>query len=388
MFSKKKRRPSRAKRRLRFEALEDRQVLSAMVTIENVAGIGAVLKVRGDAGAVVANDIIYVNVRQSGVEVVDATTSRTTPVQHSLFKEIHVAGNNGNDFVRVSVDSNVPQAILGKPIKVWGGNGNDTITVDARANLASPSSPSWSSAPETAIEVSGDAGTDRVNVEQWMPKSMWGVEQVAIADRALQMAQQELRTYSAAASGWYHLNVSLFKRLPITSAVGMRNPELYRRVIEQFDVQFSHAKRYRPDSQTTVDTRCNIFAGDVMRAMNVPLPTKSGGINDLTKNAKDLNSWFKSSAGASAGWREIVIDSDAKMAQLVNHLKAGKPAVASRSDHIAVLRPDQDTAPTKANLPNLLIAQAGAANYNRARISDVSGWRQNNYQGVQFFVHD
>lgn len=76
------------------------------------------------------------------------------------------------------------------------------------------------------------------------------------------------------------------------------------------------------------------------------------------------------------------------MAQLLNHVKPGKPAVASRSDHIAVLRPDQNTAATKANLPNLLIAQAGAANYNRVRLSDVSGWKKDNYQGLRFFVHD
>lgn len=83
-------------------------------------------------------------------------------------------------------------------------------------------------------------------------------------------------THSAVVSGCYRLNVRLFKRLPITSDVGMQNSELYRRAIEQFNVQYSHVKRYRPDPQTTLDTRCNIFAGDVMQAMNVPSPTKAG----------------------------------------------------------------------------------------------------------------
>lgn len=100
MLSKKKRKPPRAERLLRFEALENRQLLSATVNVENVAGVGPVLKVRGDAGSVVAN-VIYLNVRQGGVEVVDATTSRITSVKHGLFKDVHVAGNNGNDFVRV-----------------------------------------------------------------------------------------------------------------------------------------------------------------------------------------------------------------------------------------------------------------------------------------------
>ena len=67
-------------------------------------------------------------------------------------------------------------------------------------------------------------------------------------------------------------------------------------------------------------------------------------------------------------------------------VRAGKPALASTGDHIAVIRADQDLSQlTKDNL-ELVIAQAGAKNLNRGHLSDVDGWRSIGYQNVQYFV--
>lgn len=183
---------------------------------------------------------------------------------------------------------------------------------------------------------------------------------------------------------------------PIKNNPGDRDPASYLAVIDQFDVESSYPARYRPNLNSSncgdTDTRCNIFAGDVMRAMGVPLPTKgelgvghgdSLNTDPMTANAKHLHNWL---LGGNNGWRMIDINTPADLELLRNHLRAGKPALASDPGHIAVLRPDQ--LPDQLNIANLgdiRIAQAGAYNYNDIALGDA-GYGED-FQ-PDFFIHD
>jgi len=169
-------------------------------------------------------------------------------------------------------------------------------------------------------------------------------------------------------------------------------------VINQFKVASAYECRYRPYPENgcaantgSSDTRCNIFAGDVMRAMGAPLPTKgelgigaagSENSDPMTATAVHLNAWLLAGNG---GWARIDTASPADLARLLAHLREGKPALASRSDHIAVIRPEQFIETLTAdNLGDLRIAQAGAFNSNNTTLLKGFG----SLDGVQIYIHD
>ena len=84
-----------------------------------------------------------------------------------------------------------------------------------------------------------------------------------------------------------------------------------------------------------------------------------------------------------------MINNQADLDLLMSQIRAGKPAVATSTDHVAVIRPDQDLSRlTSDRLGELVIAQAGAKNFSRGLMSDVDGWRSTNYRTVQFFIND
>lgn len=183
--------------------------------------------------------------------------------------------------------------------------------------------------------------------------------------------------------------------IPITSSPANRSASAYAAVIDQFDVQGSHAGRYRPSDESK-DTRCNIFAGDVMRAMNAPLPMKfevdpTNPTDRMTAGAKAINNWLNQ---GHDGWRKIDMTSATDRAYLLDHVRGGRPALASDPGHIALLRPEQTLSELNdGNLGQLVIAQAGARNYNAStlafnRTTQSGGWYSSKLSGVQFFVHD
>jgi len=150
----------------------------------------------------------------------------------------------------------------------------------------------------------------------------------------------------------------------ITSTSQNRHPDLYAAVIHQFGVEGN--PRYAPDRYTY----CNTFAGDVMRAMGVPLPTKADlGINKrdrATVGTQALYRWLLTKAGAQ-GWREVNPNTSEGLRLLQEHVNAGKPALAADEGHVAVIRPGQ-----RANsVADLRIAQAGARNLNNVRLGDA-----------------
>jgi hypothetical protein len=183
-----------------------------------------------------------------------------------------------------------------------------------------------------------------------------------------------------------------------TNQPGDRHLLYYLGVINQFRVASDYECRYRPYPDNgcaantgSSDTRCNLFAGDVMRAMGAPLPTKgelglgaagSENSDPMTATAVHLNAWLLAGNG---GWARIDTANPADLARLLAHLRDGKPALASRADHIAVIRPDQfiETLNTD-NLGDLRIAQAGALNSNNTSLLKGFG----SLDGVQIYIHE
>lgn len=168
-----------------------------------------------------------------------------------------------------------------------------------------------------------------------------------------------------------------FTNAPLQNEQGSRHPDDYLAVILQFGVDQGHC-RYNPPcdggNNNLTDTRCNIFASDVMNAMGAHLPTKgelgvghgtSKTTDPMPANARDTHNWLE---GQHDGWRKLDPNNPNDWAILEAHLAAGKPAVASRSDHIAVIRPDQSGGLATGDTGGLHIAQSGATNSNSTTI--------------------
>jgi hypothetical protein len=148
-----------------------------------------------------------------------------------------------------------------------------------------------------------------------------------------------------------------------------RSADQIRQVINYFNVQDSGNLRYRPDG---INTFCNIFARDVMRALRAPLPhwTNTG----IELDANRMNDWLKNSAN---GWRKITPQDATRAAS------QGVPTVASWKNfggigHIAVVRPE--TGPTPDN-PQ--IAQAGSINRTQTTVSVGFG----RTSGIDYFAY-
>lgn len=210
----------------------------------------------------------------------------------------------------------------------------------------------------------------------------------------VQAARDQLKTMSVMQSHWRQVAA------PLQNTQGQRSAGRYADVIDQFDVSSAAlAGRYQAGGAGNADTRCNIFAGDVMRAMGVPLPTKGNlgkGQGDpnalytdpMTAQASLLNEYLNrrlpwvtspTDPGILSDWVEIKPTTRAALDQLIGHVKAGKPALVSDAGHIAVIRPDQLAL---QSWQDVIIAQAGASNF-------LFGVLRSHFTGTpQFFIHD
>jgi hypothetical protein len=158
---------------------------------------------------------------------------------------------------------------------------------------------------------------------------------------------------------------------PVKNSMGDRSSEKYLCVIGQFDVENSYSGRYQIGGCGSSYSRCNIFAGDVMRAMGAPLPTKgelgvghgnAKNTDPMTANPNHILTWLNAGHG---GWSKININNKDDLERLQNNLKDGKPTLAATIDHIAVVRPDHLPAKlTENNILELHVAQSGAVNKN------------------------
>jgi len=155
---------------------------------------------------------------------------------------------------------------------------------------------------------------------------------------------------------------------PIRSKVGHRSATLYRKIIEQFDVE--HNPRYTPRDGKTY---CNIFAWDVTSAMSAELPhwvtslgepadPEADGAQRLSCNA--MHEWLQT-RGKDYGWYQT------DLTEAVHRASLGYPTVAifsnpSGNGHIVVLRPDSAVSEPSC-------AQAGEESFSRGFLSNSFG---------------
>lgn len=184
-------------------------------------------------------------------------------------------------------------------------------------------------------------------------------------------------------SVWYE-----FRNAPIQNAPGNRSADAYLAVLLQFGVE-KEPCRYEAGCGGTSDTRCNIYASDVMNAMGAHLPTKGElgvGHGDakttdpMPANAEHTHNWLEQEKD---GWRKLDPNNPNDWALLQEHLAAGKPALTSHPDHIAVLRPDQPGDLAVGDTDGLRIAQAGADNSSDTVVEAAFGDRT-----VGVYIHE
>lgn len=165
---------------------------------------------------------------------------------------------------------------------------------------------------------------------------------------------------------------------PIQNHPDDRRSDAYLAVIKQFGVE-SNPCRYTSPCGGLEDTRCNIYASDVMNAMGAHLPTKgelglghgnSRDTDPMPATAVQTHNWLE---GEHDGWRKLNPNNSNDWALLQEHVAAGKPALTSRSDHIAVIRPDQASGLSVGNTSGLHIAQSGAYNSNSTTAGQAFG---------------
>jgi hypothetical protein len=171
-----------------------------------------------------------------------------------------------------------------------------------------------------------------------------------------------------------------------TNIEGERSPELYRSVINQFNVE--KAPRYRPHRDGY--TYCNIFVWDVTSAMGAEIPHYTDPATGNAKYYPDIkgtsemgaiaiDEWLRT-RGQSYGWREVSAETAQRCAN------EGKPAVttAGRTGHVQIVCPSEDG--EYDGTRGVTVAQAGSKVTNYAHISDIYGAADP--RSVRYFVHE
>lgn len=171
---------------------------------------------------------------------------------------------------------------------------------------------------------------------------------------------------------------------PFYKNTGARSSAAYNQVINQFNVASN--SRYK---KTSTATYCNIFAWDVMSAMNVQLPhwvknnvpSTYGTGNELNANA--TYNWLKN-YGSKYGWSSV----SASTAQ--SRANKGYPTVAiwyntsGASGHVAVVRPEGNGY-SYSSSKGPVIAQAGGSNFNYGNVS--TGFGTGKMSKVMYYTH-
>ncbi len=164
---------------------------------------------------------------------------------------------------------------------------------------------------------------------------------------------------------------------------GLRNAQNYNKIIDQFNVETN--KRYKISGKSTW---CNIYAWDVMRAMNVPFSHwvyngKPLTYNEArkTKGAYECNvsehlRWLKN-YGSKYKWRKI------SAAEAQKRANQGYPTIVLDigGEHIAVVRPETSKWKYKNNNP--VISQAGLCNVKYGNAKTYFGART-----LVYWTHD
>jgi hypothetical protein len=148
--------------------------------------------------------------------------------------------------------------------------------------------------------------------------------------------------------------------------------ESYARQIDEFNVEKNPA--YLPRDGKTY---CNIFASDVAKSFNAPLPQwidyNTDGNPDDYLDANEMVQWlngsynkFGSLTGPQLGWKSVDAATAGQMANQGHVVIAGWYNPGD-TGHMAVVRPGSDES---GNLAGIRIAQAGSSNVNNASLMD------------------
>ncbi len=141
----------------------------------------------------------------------------------------------------------------------------------------------------------------------------------------------------------------------LRSFAASRRPDWYGQVIDQFKPETS--PRYAPANGLTY---CNIFARDVMSAMDAPIPT--GTINSVIALLRSKS---------VEGWRRGLPE------EALQNANMGRPTLVTWANemghgHVAVVRPGA----------SLMVANVGKTNFARGSVGQAFGTRP-----VEFWVH-
>lgn len=162
---------------------------------------------------------------------------------------------------------------------------------------------------------------------------------------------------------------------PVRFTAANRSPEMYAKVIDQFQVDTN--PRYTPRDGLTW---CNVFTRDVIQnsvADRAGTGTIPQFFNDTELNANATYDWLNV-YGPSYGWSKVSAEEAQRRAN------AGHPTVVAwknesgGSGHIAVVRPGTMSSRGPA------IAQAGRYNFNNRHVKDGFG----NLSPLLYFTTD
>ncbi len=176
---------------------------------------------------------------------------------------------------------------------------------------------------------------------------------------------------------------------PLTNNVGQRDPDTYRAVMNQFNVESN--PRYTVNKNGIGDTYCNIYVWDVTRAMGAEIPhyltsagepVSTGGAGITETNANMVNDWLNT-YGPKYGWKQV----SAEEAQ--QYANQGMPAITSWKNpsghgHLQMVSPSADGGYDTVN--GVAISQAGRLLINDGHIVDSYG-NSSTLSQVEYFVH-
>jgi len=176
----------------------------------------------------------------------------------------------------------------------------------------------------------------------------------------------------------------------VVSTVSDRSAELYRSVIDQFNVETN--ARYAVNKKGEGDTYCNIFMWDVTRAMGAEIPhyvdpdtlepryyPDVEGATEMSAN--DIYDWL-GKVGEKYGWYQVT----AEQAQALAN--QGHPVITARRNdsghgHVQVVCPSEDG--TYDAERGVTIAQAGRNLLNYAYITRIYG--SSTLDEVVYYAH-
>ncbi len=175
----------------------------------------------------------------------------------------------------------------------------------------------------------------------------------------------------------------------VTSTAYNRNAQLYRQVINQFNVETN--PRYEVNKKGRGDTYCNIFMWDVTRAMGAEIPhyvdpeTMEPRYYPDTQGAREMNAnsiyrWL-GTKGQEYGWKEVSAETAQQLAN------AGHPVVTAKQNpggvgHVQVVCPSLDGGYDPRT--GVTVAQAGSTLTNYATMSSLY---RNSMPEFKYYAH-